>query len=152
MLFPKPVRRVFYLLLFLGIGYYGYIFVTPHLTQEAVAFKRYSNALKDGQLGKVHDLIEGDYAKKPFEQRTKRDHAVDGEIRLVYHRIKVLNLSEDGMTANISVRQVIRYDPPGVSSLLGETEMINFQTATLVREQSSWKVSKYQDNFFPESG
>lgn len=152
MLFPKPVRRVFFLVIVLTLGYYGYAVVRPHLTQEAVAFKRYSNALRDGDLYKATEVIADDYAKLPFQHRTKRDEAIDGEIRFVYHRIRNLVNAEDGKSASITVRQIIRYDPPGVESFFGTETMVNVQQAKLFREQSSWRVVRYTDNFFPEGG
>jgi type IV secretory pathway VirB3-like protein len=149
MLFPKPVRRVFFLLVFLVAGYYGYNVLKPHLTQEATAFKRYSNALMDGSKGKARELAATDYALAPFASLERRRDAIQGDVRLVFHRIRSLRTTDDGNAAKLVVRQIIRYDPPGQNTFWGAEELVNNQHVTMVREQSFWKVESYQDNWFP---
>lgn len=151
MLFPKPVRRVFLLILLIGTGWYGYNFVKPHARQDVMAFKRYSSALLEGESMRGKDLCATDYAFEPFQQRGNRDEAFDGEVRIVYHNIRSVSEAAGGEMVKLVVQQVIRYDPPADSTLWGRNKLINTQFVTLVAEKSNWKVESYRDNFFPES-
>jgi hypothetical protein len=151
MLFPKPVRQVLYLLLFAGIGYYGYSTLRPHVSQEVIAFKQYSEALRDGNLSRARDMVANERMLEPFRKSGPRGEAVEGHIRLVYHKIRSLSRNADGNATRLVVRQIIRYDPPGEQTFWGKEELVNTQYATLVEEQSSWKIDNYQDNWYPVS-
>jgi len=145
-MFPKPVRRILYLIILVLGGVILFNFVRDHSAQEVIAIKQYSRALLDRDSLAARNLVSGPEALKPFSIRKKRDEALRGKIRWVTYQIKDIHRGERSTTLNIN--QIIRLDPPGQDSFWGTEKIINNLRATMVQPHSSWKVRSYRDKFY----
>lgn len=150
MLFPKPVRRVLFLIVLAVVSYYGYHFVRTQISQEVIAFKSYAKALFDGEPQRARELIAGPLAEAPFRNRGAREEALEGgEVRLVYYKVRKKDVGEEGRVVRLFTTQIIRYDPPGADpSFWGRAKIVNHQEATLVRDKSRYQVERYSDRWF----
>ena len=148
MLLPKPVRRLLFLLIFLFAGYQAYEYLKIHTQQQVIILKAFSKAVtyNDLQSGSNHSLEDASLA--PFRNRAKRNEGIPGQIRFVWHNIQDLRPSQDNSMLVVTVRQIIRYDPPGANTLWGADTIYNTQRFILVADRSTWKVKSYQDSFF----
>ncbi len=145
---PKQVRNVVYLLLLIGLGYWGFNVVRLHTRQEVIAFKTYSSALMDGNQIKARKLVVDKTALEPFAKRKKRSESLRGEVRITYYKIRSIRRGKKGKTANLEIRQVIRLDPPGIDTLFGTEVVFNNQRVSMVQKESKWMIEKYSDSFF----
>ena len=149
-MFPKPVRRVILLLLMAIAAYYAYRAVYTHTRHEVITLKEYCVALieKDKITGRKLSLdSEG---LKPFLDRHERDEAMRGELQFIFYKIKEMDVSENGQSTRLKVRQTFRLNPPGTegSSFWGKTKIINNIYVVLEKKKSSWKIKEYQDRFY----
>lgn len=145
---PKPVRKIIYLMVLLVVGYWAYDTVRLHTSQEVIAFKQYSEALLDYDGYAARKLVANEDALRPFKINTKRKEELRGDIRFVWYSIKSVKRSKDNRTANISVKQIIKIDPPGFKSFLGTEERINNISVTMVCPKSQWQVQNYSDSYY----
>ena len=145
-MFPKPVRRILYLIILVLVGLNLFKFVRDHTTQEVIAIKQYSRALLDKDAQAARNMVSGPEALNPFSNRKKRDEALRGKIRWVTYQIKEINRGEKSTTLNIN--QIIRLDRPGQDSFWGTEKIINNLHATMVSHHSSWKVRTYKDRYY----
>lgn len=145
---PKPVRRILFLFILAGVGFYTYDVVKDHTALEVIAFKQYSAAVLDNDMLAARKLVKNDIALHPLRYREKRQDAINGDVRFVWYDIRKLKRSDTGRNTTLQVRQTIRYDPPGHDSFWGTDKIINHQFVTMEKEKSAWKVIDYRDNFY----
>ena len=97
---PKQVRNVVYLLLFIGLGYWGFNVLRLHTRQEVIAFKSYSSALMDGNQIKARKLVVDKSALEPFAKRKKRNKSPMNSIKIncVLKNTVFRALSKEGLS------------------------------------------------------
>lgn len=139
------LKTFVFLIIFGAFGYWAYGYITTQFSQEAMAYKRYAEALLDGDGSKVQNLVTGDLGKKPFMANRIRQDRIGGDVRFTYYEFLSHQYSEDRKTVTMRVRQSIRVDPPGQDSFFGKEVRRELHTVTLVRDQSAWKVEQFQD-------
>ncbi len=135
------------LLILLGIvGYMAYDYLVVQLSQEALVYKRYMGAVMDNNSQRARQYVSGEQPMKAFEAHGYRVQQWNGDPRWVTYRFLSRDLSPDGNTMRMRVRQHARVDPPGVTTFWGQEERRDLHTVVLVRERSVWKVSHFEDS------
>ena len=147
-LIPKPVRRIFWILLFAIVGYYTFDVIRSHTRQEVLALKHYSKSLLSGDIFVARKLVVDDRGLRPFRVKKERNGALGGDIKFVYYKIKLVKRSKDGKKSRLLVQQIFRINPPGQTSFWGTEEITNTMQVVMAMSQSQWQVETYSDNYY----
>jgi len=140
------LKTLFLLLLFGGIGYFGFVFISENYNQPAMAYKRYVEALMKDDRSTAKHLTVGELALTPFDTYSERMASIGGEPRFTWFDFRSQTRSADGKQATLVVNYIIRYDPPGEDSYIGTEVWRDQHMVTLVQDQSAWKVVRFEDS------
>lgn len=127
-------------------GYYAYGFAVTQYNQPALAYKRFAAALMEGDRARAKSQAYDDDALTPFNFHAERMSRLDGEQRFVWYTFLNQKFSEDGNSVTMVVRQTVRVDPPGTDSFFGTEVRKDRHTVTLIKEQSAWKIQRFDDS------
>ncbi|MEO0793581.1 MAG: hypothetical protein AAFX93_00375 [Verrucomicrobiota bacterium] len=128
------------------LGYFGYKYLVTNFSSEAMVYKRFANALLDGDSARIKGILTEDRsALEAFEAGTFRDKLVNGDVRFSWYEFKDKRVSADGNTVTLIVVQNLRVDPPGSDTFYGEETRRDKHEVTLVKNQSSWEVESFRD-------
>ncbi|QYY34728.1 IseA DL-endopeptidase inhibitor family protein [Ruficoccus sp. ZRK36] len=140
------LKKLILLLLLAGVSYAFYGYVTTQFSQPAIAYKRYVSALLAGDSSRVQDVIGSDQAQQAFALHDARMDNLAGEPRLTWYEFLRRQDSVDGNTVQLVVLCHIRVDPAGKDTYIGSEDRRERHYVTLVKEDSSWKVAKFEDS------
>ncbi len=139
--------RTLIFLILLGIGgYYSYNFAVTQFNQPALVYKRYADALLEGDRSRAKTLAVNEAALSAFNAQAERRERLDGEERFVWYTFLNQQFSNDGKTVTMVVKQTVRVDPPGSDSFFGTEIRKDRHIVTLVQDQSAWKVQQFEDS------
>lgn len=139
--------RTLLLIVVLGlIGYQAYLYLSVHLSQDVMAYKRFANAVLAGEASQVRALIGDPNVDDAFLATVERDDLYPGTIRYSFYTILNRRVSSDGRTVELRVRQLVRYDPEGVDTYFGTESHRDIHTVILRREGAAWKVIEFTDS------
>ena len=128
------------------IAYYGLEIGRVQTSGDVVAYKRFSQALLHGRMGRAELTSNSDLSKQLSSSQEARVALHRGvKIVFTYYVVHARRLSADGRTAYITGEQVSRVNAPGVSTLWGQREIRVPQTVELEYRQNLWKVTKFSD-------
>lgn len=140
------IKSIIWLIVLGLAGYAGYGYLSKHFNQPALAYKRYVDALMTGDSSRVESLIAGKQAKDAFKAHEERMKRLGGEARLTFYDFLMRNDSADGNTVTLVVQHIVRVDPPGKDTYFGTEVRRDRHTVTLVKEQSMWKITSFEDS------
>lgn len=140
------LKTLLLLMLFAVAGYYGYSFAVTQFNQPAITYKRYADALMDGDRARAKSIVASDDALRPFDAAAQRRDRLNGESRFVWYTFLNQRFSPDGNSVTMTVKQTVRVDPEGSDSFFGTEIRKDRHTVTLVKDQSSWKVTQFEDS------
>lgn len=139
--------RTLLLIVVLGlIGYQSYLYLSVHLSQDVMVYKRFANAVLSGEASKVRGVIGDPGVDDAFLATFERDELFPGTIRFSFYTVLNRRVSSDGRTVELRVRQVVRFDPPGVDTYFGAETQRDIHTVILRREGAAWKVIEFADS------
>jgi len=129
-----------------AVGYFGYKFLVTNFSGEAMVYKRYAEALIDGEPSRIKQLVtrEGN-AMEAFKARKQREDIINGEVRFTWYEFKDKKVSEDGNTITLVVLQKMRVDPSGDDTFYGTEVRKDRHTVVMKKFQSSWQVESFED-------
>ncbi|WP_309397687.1 hypothetical protein [Cerasicoccus maritimus] len=128
-----------------SLGYLGYTYLVTNFSSEAMVYKRYADALLDGEPSRIKQLVTGQDVLFPFQAREQREDFLNGEVRFTWYNFKNKVVSPDGNTVTLTVVQNVRVDPPGTDSFYGKEVRSDRHVVTLKKFQSSWQISSFAD-------
>lgn len=138
--------RTLIFIILLGIGgYYGYQFAVTQFNQPALIYKRYADALLEGDRSRAKTLVVNEAALAPFDAQAARREMLGGEERFVWYTFLDQKFSNDGNTVTMVVKQTVRVDPSGSDSFFGTEIRKDRHIVTLTKDQSAWKVQQFED-------
>lgn len=139
------LKNLILILLFGGLGYFGYTYLVTNFSSEAMVYKRFAGALLDGESSRVKQLVTDQSVLEPFQAREQRENFLNGDVRFTWYSFKDKVVSEDGNTITLTVLQNARVDPPGQDTFYGAEVRTDRHVVTLKKFQSSWQISSFQD-------
>lgn len=129
-----------------AVGYFGYKFLVTNFSSEAMVYKRFANALVDGEPARVKALASKDgTAMDAFQASKQRQDLINGEVRFTWYEFKEKLESPDGKTLTLVVVQNMRVDPPGEDTFYGTEVRKDRHTVVLKKNQSSWQIQSFED-------
>lgn len=129
-----------------SLGYLGYTYLVTNFSSEAMVYKRYAEALLDGEPSRIKQLVTDQGVLLPFSAREQREDFLNGEVRFTWYSFKNKVVSADGKTVTLTVLQNVRVDPPGTDTFYGKEVRTDRHVVTLEKFQSSWQISSFADS------
>lgn len=128
------------------VGFFGYKFLVTNFSSEAMVYKRFANAVIDGESSRIKTIVsrEGN-AMDAFQARKQRQELINGEVRFTWYEFKDKRVSPDGDYVNMTIVQNMRVDPPGEDTFYGTEVRKDRHTVTLKKNQSSWLIEDFED-------
>ncbi len=139
------LRTLLLIVVLAVIGYQAYMYLTVHLSQDVMVYKRFANAVLAGEASKVRSLIGDPSVDDAFLATLERDELFPGEIRFSFYTVLQRKVSADGRTVELRVRQLVRYDPEGADTYFGVDSHRDIHTVILQRDGSAWKIVEFAD-------
>ncbi len=139
------VKTLILILLLAMAGFLFYDYATSQFSPDAMAYKRFANAVLEGDVARVRNMAANESVMDAMNAITQRNDLINGKPRFVYYTFLRKIPSEDGNRVDFTVRQSIRVDPPGSDSFLGSEVRRDQHVVTLERDGPAWKVAHFED-------
>lgn len=140
------VKTLILLLLLALAGFLFYDYATSQYSPDAMAYKRFANAVMEGDASRVRSMAADDSVMDAIQAAGHRLEWINGEPRFVYYTFLRRMPSEDGSRVDLTVRQSIRVDPEGSDSFFGTEIRRDQHRVTLEREGPTWRVTQFEDS------
>ncbi len=142
------MKKLVILLVVAGAAYLGYRFFigksaayqTYEKFAEALAWGRTEEALQYADESVLEDMGDAEHRAVAGDMPVEHIHATD-------YQIESETKSADG-NVNLRVKQILYFDPPGVTSAIGGAVAAIFrQNAVLQKTGGTWKVIEFDSEF-----
>ena len=140
------LKTLLLLILLVIAGYFVYDFATTQFSPTAMAYKRYAQALLDGDISRARTKVLNKDALIPFAAEAERREFIGGRLRFVWFDVVEERASADGQTKTLIVNQILRVDPEGYDSFFGTEVKRDRHVVVLVKDRAAWKIKSFSDS------
>lgn len=143
----KPARILFWAI-FAVITYHLYVYVNVHTSEDVVAYKRFADAVIMGDTYDLGQIVaDKELLANILSAQSERQSMFEGQsILFTYYIVKKHLFSNEGNTVFIRAEQVHRMNPPGRTSMFGNSEIRIRQSVKLDKIDNTWQVVQFTDS------
>ncbi|MEM8866703.1 MAG: hypothetical protein AAGC73_00390 [Verrucomicrobiota bacterium] len=141
----KPKKLITWAIVaFLGYQLFGY--VKEHTSPQVIAYKRFANAVMNGNLAIAEDRAVEGYARQVMASQAAREELFDGyDVVFTYYEVKSISVDPSGTSATVHAEQVTRVNPEHESVLWGKEAIRIRHSVRLVKDKDVWLVTNFTD-------